>query len=130
MNPVVRHTPVGRNGYRMRSIGGTVIIDNRCVAHRPAHTSIKVRLIRKCVDTLRAGRMTLIAIGLFIGLTIIMTWPLVIHMDSAVIGWAGDNYVYIWMIGWFQKALFELNFAPLKVPILNYPQGYNLAYTD
>lgn len=68
--------------------------------------------------------------ALFALMTAAMTWPLATRLDEAVIGWPGDNYLYIWMIGWFQKALFELHHSPLTVPILNYPEGFQLAYTD
>lgn len=84
---------------------------------------------RKNPDVLRL-RSAITAALLFILLTIVMTWPLASQMDRAAIGWIGDNYLYIWMIGWFKKALFELHQSPLLAPVLNYPQGYNLAYTD
>jgi hypothetical protein len=74
-------------------------------------------------------RSTISATLLFTLLTIAMTWPLALQMDKAVIGWIGDNYAFIWMIGWFRKALCELR-SPLFVPMLNYPQGYPLAYAD
>lgn len=73
---------------------------------------------------------SLAAVVLFGILTIIMTWPLVLQMDSAVIGWVGDNFFFVWMVGWFQKALFVLNASPLHDPYFNYPEGYNLVYTD
>jgi hypothetical protein len=68
--------------------------------------------------------------ALFAILTVLFTWPLLPQIDRAMVGWQGDNYLYVWMIGWFQRALFELHASPLAVSILNYPQGYNLAYTD
>jgi hypothetical protein len=74
--------------------------------------------------------LTLAVAVLFAVLAVFMTWPLALEMDRAVIGWVGDNYLYVWMIGWFQKALLELHRSPLFVPILNYPQGFDLAYTD
>lgn len=73
---------------------------------------------------------TFAAAVLFSLLAIAMTWPLVLQMDSAVIGWVGDNFFFVWMQGWFQKALITLNVSPLFAPNLNYPEGYNLVYTD
>ena len=66
----------------------------------------------------------------FIIMTIIMTWPLAKYMSHSIVGTIGDNIYFIWLIEWFQKALFELHKSPLFVPFLNYPQGWYLAYTD
>ncbi len=65
----------------------------------------------------------------FLGVTVLMTWPLVLRMDDSVIGWEGDNFYFVWLIGWVQRALCALD-NPLKVPILNYPEGWNLAYNE
>jgi hypothetical protein len=70
------------------------------------------------------------ATALFMVLTVLMTWPLVVQMERAVIGWVGDNFYFVWLVGRFQKALFELHLSPLTVPILNYPEGWNLAYNE
>ncbi len=59
-----------------------------------------------------------------------MTWPLARNMDHSIVGTIGDNIYFVWLIQWFQKALFELHKSPLFVPFLNYPQGWYLAYTD
>jgi hypothetical protein len=66
----------------------------------------------------------------FIIMTIIMTWPLTRNMSHSIVGRIGDNIYFVWLIQWFQKALFELHKSPLFVPFLNYPQGWYLAYTD
>jgi len=51
----------------------------------------------------------LLAIGCFGGEEAVMTWPLVLHMGSALAGRIGDNIYFVWMIGWVRKALFELD---------------------
>jgi hypothetical protein len=66
----------------------------------------------------------------FLVMTIIITWPFASYMTHSVVGSIGDNIYFIWLIKWFQKALFELHVSPLFVPFLNYPQGWYLAYTD
>ncbi|MCX7681060.1 MAG: hypothetical protein N2508_03675 [Anaerolineae bacterium] len=58
-----------------------------------------------------------------------MTWPLVLRIDDSVVGWVGDNFYFVWLIGWVQKSLYVLE-NPLEVPILNYPEGWNLAYNE
>jgi len=51
------------------------------------------------------------------------TWPLVLDMRNAEIGWIGDNYYFTWLIMWTRRALFNLHCSPLFVPFVNYPQG-------
>lgn len=63
-------------------------------------------------------------------LTIWMTYPLVSHMATSVVGETGDNIYFIFLIRWFQKAWFELGISPFFHPWLNYPEGWNLASTD
>jgi len=63
-------------------------------------------------------------------LSIFMTWPLVRVMGSQIVGLVGDNIYFVWMIGWMQKALFQLGVNPFDVWFLNYPEGWNMAYTE
>ncbi len=71
-----------------------------------------------------------LAAGYFALLTVVMTWPLVTRMSSQMIGQVGDNIYFVWMIGWFKKALFDLHVNPFNVWFLNYPEGWSLAYTE
>ncbi|MDZ4159975.1 MAG: hypothetical protein U1B80_09310, partial [Anaerolineaceae bacterium] len=66
----------------------------------------------------------------FVGLTTLMTLPLAAQMSDSIIGRIGDNIYFVWMIGWMKKALFELGVNPFEVWFLNYPEGWNLAYTE
>jgi hypothetical protein len=66
----------------------------------------------------------------FVILSIIMTYPLIARMGTAALGVGGDASYFIWLVGWYQKALFQLKISPLFAPYLNYPQGWNLATTD
>lgn len=67
----------------------------------------------------------------FTAFSVLMTWPLAPHVGTHVIGGAaGDNWYYVWLIGWLRKALFEYGVNPLYVPQLNSPQGWNLAYSE
>jgi len=75
-------------------------------------------------------RSTLFAVLLYTILTIVMTWPLVTRMSHSMVGQVGDNIYFVWMIGWMKKALFDLGVNPFNIWFLNYPQGWNLAYTE
>lgn len=63
-------------------------------------------------------------------MTVVMTYPLLLKMGHSVVGETGDNIYFIWMIGWFKKALFDLHVNPFNVWFLNYPEGWNMAYTE
>ncbi|MGQ9554747.1 MAG: hypothetical protein ACUVWR_11600 [Anaerolineae bacterium] len=69
-------------------------------------------------------------LGYFTLATIVMTWPLIAHCRTAVIGWVGDNFYFVWLVGWFEKALAQWQHLPWVVPTLNYPEGWNLAYNE
>lgn len=62
--------------------------------------------------------------------SLVMTWPLALHMRDSVVGEIGDNIYFIFLIRWYQRAWFELGISPFFHPWLNYPQGWNLASTD
>jgi hypothetical protein len=67
----------------------------------------------------------------FSAMSVIMTYPLVTRMGTAALGGGGgDGTYFIWLVGWYQKALFQLHINPFFCPTLNYPQGWNLATTD
>jgi hypothetical protein len=67
----------------------------------------------------------------FVILSIVMTFPLVTKMGSAAAGaGGGDGSYFIWLVAWYQKALFQLKISPFFAPTMNYPQGWNLATTD
>jgi hypothetical protein len=63
-------------------------------------------------------------------LSVIMTYPLIARMGSAATAPGGDGGYFIWLVSWYQKALFQLKISPFFAPFLNYPQGWDLATTD
>ena len=77
-----------------------------------------------------AHRRTAFVALLFVFLTVFMTWPLAVNMSHSVIGWMGDNFYFVWLIGWFQRSLLVLHRSPISVPLLNFPEGWNLAYSE
>lgn len=66
----------------------------------------------------------------YTALSLLMTWPLALHMRDSVVGEIGDNIYFVFLIRWYQKAWFELHISPFFHPWLNYPQGWSLASTD
>jgi hypothetical protein len=59
-----------------------------------------------------------------------ITFPLILNMNHAIAGEIGDNIYFVWMIAWMKKAIFELHTNPFNVWFLNYPEGWNMAYTE
>lgn len=77
------------------------------------------------------GRLAHLWAALYFSIfSIVMTWPLALHMTDSVVGEIGDNIYFIFLIRWYQKAWFQLGISPFFHPWLNYPQGWNLASTD
>ncbi len=71
-----------------------------------------------------------LALVYFIILTGVMTYPLVFKMQSVIGGSGGDGTYFVWLVRWYQKAIFELKISPFFNPYMNYPQGWQLATTD
>ena len=71
------------------------------------------------------------ALGFFLFLTLVVTWPLIIHLRDRLPGWyIADNYEYLWKIWWFKHALVDLHTSPLVAPTILYPNGFPLAYAE
>jgi hypothetical protein len=66
----------------------------------------------------------------YAGITVLMTWPLALDLKHSIIGQTGDNLYYVWLVGWYHKAIFELGINPLVVPFHNSPAGWPLAYSE
>ena len=74
---------------------------------------------------------------LLAAMSIVWTWPLVLHFSDHIPGLGGDNYSFLWNLWWMRKALSapELEFfqsrylfSPFGVDLINHPhtalQGY------
>ena len=59
-----------------------------------------------------------------------MTYPLIFKMNQILGSAGGDATSFVWLVRWYQKALFELKISPFFNPNLNYPQGWNFATTE
>ena len=71
------------------------------------------------------------ALGFFLFLTLVVTWPLISHLRDRLPGWyIADNYEYLWKMWWFRHALVDLHTSPLVVPTILFPDGFPLAYAE
>lgn len=71
-----------------------------------------------------------LAAAWFAALAVVFTWPVSQNLSHSVVDQFGDNMQFVWLIGWFQKAVFQLHRLPFDVPQLNFPEGWNLARTE
>jgi hypothetical protein len=87
--------------------------------------------------TERTGLLHVPAVLLLAALSMVWTWPLVLHFGDHIPGLGGDNYSFLWNLWWMRKALSspELDFfqsaylfSPFGVDLINHPhtalQGY------
>jgi hypothetical protein len=66
----------------------------------------------------------------FLIMTILMTYPLILHLGRSILGGLGDGVYFVWLIRWYQGVIFEGWGAPFFNAQMNYPQGWNLSTTD
>ncbi|MBN1679333.1 MAG: hypothetical protein JW966_03525 [Anaerolineae bacterium] len=72
-----------------------------------------------------------LALGGYVILTIVLAWPLPMHLATHVLGpWRTDNYEYLWKMWWVPEAIFRRNVSPFFIPDIYYPHGYKLAYGE
>jgi hypothetical protein len=77
----------------------------------------------------RPLRRHLAILGLYLVLTLILTYPLVTHFTTHVPGsdtWAYDEYTFIWNLWYFKRALVDLLSSPLHTDLIYYPLGIDL----
>src|SRR5688500_2831508 len=68
---------------------------------------------------------------LYVVFALVVTWPLVLHLDDAVIGdMQSDVWKHLWGFWWVKQCLFEKGVLPLYTHLLNYPYGGSLFFID
>jgi len=80
--------------------------------------------------TRRKTTWHLVALGVFVAMTVLMTWPLARGFGSLTLGPPGDNLEYIWKAWWFKHSIIDLHTSPSFSPDVYYPIGYNLALSE
>lgn len=71
----------------------------------------------------------LLALASYLGITILFTWPLVLHFTTHMPGiGAGDGQIFYWNLWWFKKALLELKTNPLFCNWILYPFGTSTVF--
>ena len=71
----------------------------------------------------------LIVLALYLILTLVLTYPLVIQFGDHVPGtttWSMDEYGYVWNNWWLKHAVFDLGANPFQTNYIFYPVGTSL----
>ncbi len=79
--------------------------------------------------TKTTARIHLLIIGLYLVLSLALTYPLVLHFTTHVPGsatWAFDEYTFLWNMWWFKYSIFDLQTNPLYSSFIFYPLGISL----
>jgi len=74
-------------------------------------------------------RPSWIVLGVFVVLTLILTWPVASFLGSRIPGtatWAFDESTFAWNIWYFKHALLDLHISPLHTELIWYPLGIDL----
>ncbi len=85
----------------------------------------KENLIRRLKST------NALVLGIFILLSIVFTWPLLINFGNMVIGpFIADNLEYVWKLWWVEHSIIDLGQSPNLFPDAYAPYGYLLTYGE
>ena len=63
----------------------------------------------------------------YLGLTMLVTWPLVLNFATAVPG-GGDSWQFYWNLWWIERALVELQTSPFFTTLVHFPHGSDLYF--
>ena len=75
------------------------------------------------------ARRHLLVLGLYTLLSVLLTWPLVLHLTTHIPGvpqWAFDESTFVWNIWYFKQALIDGLQSPLHSELIWYPLGIDL----
>ncbi len=76
----------------------------------------------------RSGWRHVIVLAAYALLTVLMTWPLLLHFNSAIPGDGFDGWQNYWNLWWTKIALIDQVRNPLITDLLYYPTGVGLYF--
>jgi hypothetical protein len=79
---------------------------------------------------MRSLRLHGAALVLFSALTVLLAFPVVSQLGSAVPGWEGDNLQFVRSVWWVEHALLDLHIAPFFDPTSFHPVGEHIARSE
>ena len=75
------------------------------------------------------ARRHLLPFGAYTGLSVLLTWPLLLHLTTHIPGvpqWAFDESTFVWNIWYFKQALIDSLQSPLHSELIWFPLGIDL----
>ncbi|MCS6826161.1 MAG: YfhO family protein [Caldilinea sp.] len=75
-----------------------------------------------------AGWEHLLALAFYAAATLVCTWPLALHLNSAIPGDGFDGWQNYWNLWWIKRALVERVTNPLFTDLLYHPTGVSLYF--
>lgn len=61
-------------------------------------------------------------------LSLALTFPLILHLDTHVIGWNIDEGIFLWNTWWLKHSLIDLGSSPFYTTDIFYPIGVSLVF--
>ena len=77
---------------------------------------------------IKSPRLHLFALGGYLLLTVLMTYPLLLHSTTAIPGDGFDGWDNYWNLWWAKTAVLDLHDSPYFTTYLYYPTGYSLLF--
>jgi hypothetical protein len=78
--------------------------------------------------TFKSARPHVLALSGFLLLTLLMTYPLVLNLTTAIPGDGFDGWQNYWNLWWVKTAVLDLHQSPYSTTYLYYPTGYSLLF--
>ena len=78
--------------------------------------------------TLSPFRQHLLALTLYLAVTVIFTWPLALNLTTAIPGDSFDGWQNYWNQWWIKQALIDRIVSPLVTDLLYHPTGVSLYF--
>ncbi len=76
----------------------------------------------------KSARPHILALSGYLLSTVLMTFPLVLHLTTAIPGDGFDGWQNYWNLWWVKTALLDLHQSPFFTTHLYYPTGYSLLF--
>jgi hypothetical protein len=76
----------------------------------------------------KTTRSHIVALGGYVLLALVMTYPLVLHLGDSIPGDGFDGWQNYWNLWWVKAALLDLHQSPYFTHYLYYPTGYSLLF--
>lgn len=72
----------------------------------------------------------LVGAALYAALALLMTYPLAWHLKDSIVGWRGDNQLFVWDLWWAKQATLVRHTNPYWTDMLFYPNQFHLGLSS